>query len=344
MIVARPENGRFERSGPMRSAVLGVGGFGREVLPALVANGIEIATVVDHDAAALAEAVRTYDLASSAVYDSDEGGWWDTNVQMVVDCTPPGGHLRHAEAAFQAGLDVLVAKPMALSLADASRMVELAGLAGRRLATIQQMRYLPAFLRVRDIIAQGTLGRLGVVTITFNVDGTFWQPGLAWRLAMDQPLLWEGSVHVLDLVRWVTEDEPAAVVAHAFQPPWSEFRGPAGLVMCAELRGGTTVRYLANWAPRGSTVVPLNSGWELEFDHGIVTVTEESVMVNGETLLAPPARLASLADLNTRLVRWYVDWVAGQDAAGPTGADNLRTVAFADAVQRASTSGSRVIL
>ncbi|TDD11650.1 Gfo/Idh/MocA family protein [Nonomuraea diastatica] len=328
----------------MRSVVLGVGGFGREVLPALAANGIEIAAVVDRDAEALADAMRAHQVTPSAVFDSDESGWWDTDTQLVVDCTPPGHHLRHAETAFRAGKDFLVAKPMALTMGDASRMMELATAADRHLAIIQQMRYLPAFLKVRDIIGKGTLGRLGVATITFNVEGTFWRPGLAWRLAMDQPVLWEGSVHVLDLVRWVIDDEPATIVAHAFSPPWSEFRGPASLTMCAELRSGAVVRYLANWAPRGSAVVPLNSGWELEFDHGIVRVVDEGVTVNGEVLLEPSAQPTPLAELNTRLVRWYLGWLDGQDPTGPTGADNLRTVAFADALQRAATDGVRVTL
>lgn len=328
----------------MRSAVLGTAGFGGEVLPALVANGLEIATLVDSDAAAIDKAIRTHDLAPSAVFASDEGDWWDTDIQLVVDCTPPDHHRRHAEAALAAGKDFLVAKPMALSLADASRMVDLASTTGRRLATIQQMRYLPAFLQLRQLIDDGRLGRLGVVTVTFNVDGTFWKPGLAWRLAMDQPVLLEGSVHVFDLVRWVTGDEPMSVVAHTFSPPWSDFRGPAGLTACVDMHGGAVVRYLANWAPRGSAIVPLNSGWELEFDHGIVRVVDEGVSVNGEPLLPPVTRAMSLVELNTRLVHWYVDYLDGRESPGPTGADNIRTMAFVDAVRRAATDGMRVIV
>lgn len=329
---------------PVRSVVLGVGGFGREVLPALAANGIEIAGVVDYDPAAIADATRTYQLRSSAVFGSDESGWWDTDAQLVVDCTPPGFHLPHAERAFRGGKDFLVAKPMALNLADASRMTGLAAAGERRLAAIQQMRYLPAFMKVRDIISDGTLGRLGIVTITFNVDGTFWRPGLAWRLTMDHPILLEGSVHVFDLVRWVTGDEPEAVTAHSFSPPWSDFRGAVGLTVCADLRSGAVVRYLANWAPRGSATVPLNSGWELEFDHGILRVVDEGVMVNGEVLLASRDRPMSLVELNTRLVRWYLAYLGGEEPPGPTGTDNMRTMAFADAVQRSVAGGTRVVV
>jgi predicted dehydrogenase len=326
----------------VRSAVLGVGGFGREVLPALAANKIEIAVMVDHDEAAIADAVRRFGLAPATVFTSDESAWWDSGTELVVDCSPPGHHLRHAEAAFRAGKDFLVAKPMALSLADAVRMTRLADEAGARLAIMQQMRFLPAFLKVRQLIRGGALGRLGVVTISFNVDGTFWRPGLAWRLAMDQPVLLEGSVHVLDLVRWVTGDEPDRVVAHAFWPPWSEFHGPAGLTVCADMRGGAVIRYLANWAPRGSAITPLNSGWELEFDQGIVRVSDDGVTVNGCEVLPPCAEPMPLEELNTRLVRWWLDYLAGREAGGPTGADNLRTMAFVDAVRRAAADGSRV--
>jgi predicted dehydrogenase len=326
----------------MRSVVLGAGGFGREVLPALTANDVRVVAVVDSDPATAAEAAGSCSPAPSEVFVADDDAWWETDTQLVVDCTPPGYHLRHAEAAFRAGKDVLVAKPMALTLADASRMARLARLSGRCLAAIQQMRYLPAFLRLRDLIGAGELGRLGVVTITFNVDGTFWKPGLAWRLTMDQPVLLEGSVHVFDLVRWVTGDEPASVVAHAFNPPWSEFRGSAALTVCATLRTGTVVRYLANWAPRGSAVVPLNSGWELEFDQGLVRVVDEGLWVNDTALLRPPSEPMSLVELNTRLVRWYVGHLDGGERPGPTGADNVQTMAFVDAVLRSATDGVRV--
>lgn len=325
----------------VRSVVLGAGGFGREVLPALAANNVEVAALADTDPSAIEAAVRSFPVAPSAIFDAGDGAWCATDAQLVVDCTPPRNHPRHAEMAFRAGKDLLVAKPMALTLAAASGMAGLASQAGRSLAAMQQMRYLPAFLRLRDLIGGGELGRLGVVTITFNVDGTFWKPGLAWRLAMDHPVLLEGSVHVLDLVRWVTQEEPVSVVAHAFNPPWSEFRGLAAITVCATMSSGTVVRYLANWAPRGSAVVPLNSGWELEFDQGIVRVRDEGLWVNGTVLHPPSSEPMSLAELNRRLIRWYLGYLAGDELAGPTGMDNVRTMAFVDAVLRSAMDGVR---
>jgi predicted dehydrogenase len=328
----------------MRSILLGAGGFGRDVVPALIANGIEIAVLVDPDRDALEDTVRSYGLKPSLVLDSDERDWCVADAELVVDCTPPAYHAQHAEIALAAGKDLLVAKPMALTLADARQMTELAAAHGRRLAAIQQMRYLPPFLAVRELVQDGRLGRLGLVTINFNVDGTFWKPGLAWRLAMEHPVLLEGSVHVLDLVRWVTGDEPVGVVAHTFSPPWSEFRGFTGLTVSADLAGGAVVRYMANWAPRGSAIVPLNSGWELEFDHGLVRIADEGVSVNGEQLLAPRTPEMPLAELNTRLVQWYVGDRDGSAVSGPTGADNVRTMAFVEAVRRSATDGVRVAL
>jgi predicted dehydrogenase len=326
----------------MRSVVLGAGGFGREVLPALVANDIDIVALVDPDPTAITDAVRSHNLAPSATFGSDGAEWWTSDAELVVDCTPPSAHRRHAEAALGGGKNLLVAKPIAPTLSEASRMAELASTRGGSLAVIQQMRYLPAFLRLRELIGEGALGRLGLATITFNVDGMFWKPGLAWRLAMARPVLLEGSVHVFDLLRWVTGEEPRSVIAHEFNPPWSEFRGPAGLTACVDLQSGAVVRYLANWAPRGSAVVPLNSGWELEFEHGIVRIANEGVLVNDEVVLPPRDSPMSLVELNTRLVRWYVGHLAGDDRPGPTGADNLRTMAFVDAVARAAATGARV--
>ena len=60
--------------------------------------------------------------------------------------------------------------------------------------------------------------------------------------------------------------------------------------------------------------------------------------------LPPRAQPMSLAELNTRLVRWYLVYLDGRDPVGPTGADNLRTMVFADAVQQALAGSGRVML
>jgi hypothetical protein len=52
----------------------------------------------------------------------------------------------------------------------------------------------------------------------------------------------------------------------------------------------------------------------------------------------------SLTELNTRLVQWYVVDRADSDVPGPTGADNVRTMAFVEAVRRSATNGVRVAL
>jgi predicted dehydrogenase len=329
-------------SEPVRAVVLGAGGFGREVIPALRRNAVQIVGLVDPDRAQLSRAIDDFGLGGDTPRLPDGDEWGDLETDLVVDCSPPAHHLRHARRAFANGRDLLMSKPMSLAIDEAETIVSMAAHGGRHVGVMFQMRYLRAFQMLRALVCGGELGRLGLITATFNVDGTFWEPGMRWRLTMPHPVLYEGSVHVLDLVRWVTGAEPAQVTAHSYNPPWSSFTGSAGLTVLTDLYDGTVVRYLANWAPRGSAVVPLDSGWELEFEHGLVRVNNGGVTVNGDIRLAAGTNASSLVDLNTELIRWYLGCREGRGDAGPTGADSLRTMRYLELVRQSADDGRRV--
>ena len=94
---------------------------------------------------------------------------WSTDAQAVLDdpevtavyvATPTAWHAGYAVAAARAGKHVLVEKPMAMSAAEARGMVEAAEAAGVRLWVAYYRRALPRFVKVRELVASGVLGRL----------------------------------------------------------------------------------------------------------------------------------------------------------------------------------------
>lgn len=108
----------------MKTYRFGIIGHGRisenhmesiKVLP-----GARLAAVCDINAEALTKASRTYDCKGYTNYQEMLA---DSNIDVVNICTESGLHARIAIDAIQAGKHVLVEKPMAMSLAEADRMI-----------------------------------------------------------------------------------------------------------------------------------------------------------------------------------------------------------------------------
>ena len=82
------------------------------------------------------------------------------DIDAVSICVPSGLHAQVAIDALQAGKHVLVEKPIALSLADADRMIAVARECDLRLGVVLQNRYNSPMQQVRRAVDKGRLGRL----------------------------------------------------------------------------------------------------------------------------------------------------------------------------------------
>jgi predicted dehydrogenase len=88
----------------------------------------------------------------------------DPEVDIVYIATPHPLHLDAARLALNAGKHVLVEKAFALNATEAAEIVDLA--AANKLLVLEAMwtRFLPHMLRIREIIAAGTLGDIRSIT------------------------------------------------------------------------------------------------------------------------------------------------------------------------------------
>src|SRR4051812_33874644 len=67
----------------------------------------------------------------------------EPTIDIVSVCTPSGLHAEHSIRALNAGKHVLCEKPLAISTADAKKMVDAATAADRKLFVVKQNRYNP---------------------------------------------------------------------------------------------------------------------------------------------------------------------------------------------------------
>ena len=143
----------------------------------------------------------------------------DPKVDVVFIGTPNAQHAEQAIAALRAGKHLLCDKPLAVTVADAERVLQVARETGRKLGLGFMTRHFPASQEARRIIASGAIG--DVVLIQCEMVGTA-NPPIGWRL--DPRLAQAGvlnniGVHGNDLVRFLVGSEVAEVQAMSDSGP-----------------------------------------------------------------------------------------------------------------------------
>ena len=135
----------------------------------------------------------------------------DPDVEAVSVCMPNRFHGECSIAAARAGKHVLVEKPMAMSLAEAQKMVDTADKAGVHLLVNQSMRNYPAHKKAREIIASGMLGTVLHVTGMCGHDGPeHWAPNAKWFFKKKDArfgAMADLGVHKADAIRYITGRE-----------------------------------------------------------------------------------------------------------------------------------------
>ncbi|WP_411104107.1 Gfo/Idh/MocA family protein [Streptomyces sp. cmx-4-9] len=142
------------------------------------------------------------------------------DVQLVDICTPGDSHAEIAVAALAAGKHVLCEKPLANSVAEAEAMAAAAEAAAARgqVAMVGfNYRRLPAMAYARRLVADGRLGALRHVRVTYLqdwlVDPEF---PLTWRLQREHAgsgALGDLGAHAVDLAQYVTGEALVGVSA-----------------------------------------------------------------------------------------------------------------------------------
>jgi predicted dehydrogenase len=154
----------------LKVVVVGTGHIAREThLPIFKKlKQVEIAAVCDQQVSAAKDAAAQFGV--KAVY-QDLSEMLNKEKPDVVDiCTPPVTHMDLAIQAMEAGCDVLVEKPMAMTTEEAERMVTSSKSNSVKLCVVHQNLYNTAVLKARQLVISGVLGDVLSVSVhTFEM-------------------------------------------------------------------------------------------------------------------------------------------------------------------------------
>ncbi len=134
----------------------------------------------------------------------------DKQMDIVTITTPSGCHRDVSIAALDAGFDIIVEKPLEITVSRCNDIIEAAKRNGRKLGTVFQSRYHDSSRVVKDAIDKGRLGKLVMVDayVKWYRSQEYYDSG-AWRgtLAIDGGgALMNQSIHAVDLLQWFGGD------------------------------------------------------------------------------------------------------------------------------------------
>jgi 1,5-anhydro-D-fructose reductase (1,5-anhydro-D-mannitol-forming) len=175
------------------------------------ADGSELVAVMRRRGDLAADFARRHGVRAS--YDDAAALINDPAVDAVYVATPPGAHEELALAVCAARKPAYVEKPMARTHAECQRMIDAFAAAGVPLFVAYYRRALPRFLRARDLVASGALGR--VTGVSYRLAGPYHRDTealvregapLPWRLQAEQAgggLFLDLGCHTLDMLDFI---------------------------------------------------------------------------------------------------------------------------------------------
>jgi 1,5-anhydro-D-fructose reductase (1,5-anhydro-D-mannitol-forming) len=252
-------------------------------------------------------------------------------------------HLGQALAAAKAGKHVLCEKPLALTTADARKIVAACKEAGVVLGTNHHLRNAGAHRAMRAAIAAGRIGR----PIAARVFHSVYLPEhlQGWRIAKPEAgggVVLDITVHDADTLRFVLGDDPVEISA------FTQSAGMAG--------GGLEDGAMCVWRFRSGVVAQSHEGFTTPFAgtgfevHGTEgSLFAKDVMTQkpvGSVVLRTSKGEEELSfdreDLYTRSLRAFHAAIRGEGRPAATGEDGVWSLCCAEAALESARTGRAV--
>jgi predicted dehydrogenase len=124
------------------------------------------------------------------------------DLDLVILGLPNHLHCQATELAAQAGKHVVVEKPMAMNLAECDRMIAACERAGVNLGYAEELCFAPKYVRLKQLVEEGALGRVHLVKQSEKHDG----PHTGWfydTKLSGGGVTFDMGCHAIEFFRWL---------------------------------------------------------------------------------------------------------------------------------------------
>lgn len=201
----------------LKYALIGCGRISPNHIAAAIEKDLEITALCDIDDENIEDKILKFELSNSInTYTDYKEMILKEDLDLIAICTESGKHADIALHCIEAGINLIIEKPIALSLEDADKIIESAARKNVKVCACHQNRFNKSIQKIRESIEKRRFGRLfyGTAHIRWNREHDYYARA-NWRGTWEQDggALMNQCIHNIDLLRWMMGDEITEVIA-----------------------------------------------------------------------------------------------------------------------------------
>lgn len=207
----------------MKYALIGCGRIATNHMKAAVNNNLEIVAICDLLEKAMDDLLVKHNLENEKSikrYTDYKKMIQENQLDLVAIATESGNHAEIALACIDAGINLIIEKPMAMSMQDAEEIIRRSQEKNVKVSACHQNRFNVAIQEMRKALDGGRFGKLshGSIHVRWNRNKGYYDQA-PWRgtWAQDGGCLMNQCIHGIDLLRWMMGDEVVEVYGNTQQ-------------------------------------------------------------------------------------------------------------------------------
>lgn len=197
----------------MKYALIGCGRISTNHVKAVINNQLEFVAVCDVIPEHMENVLAKHDLQNDITikrYTDYKKLLEENEIDLVGIATESGIHEEIALYCIEKGVNVIIEKPMAMSIADANEIIRRSEEKGVKVSACHQNRFNIAVQEMRNALEKGRFGKLshGSIHVRWNRNKDYYTQA-PWRgtWAQDGGALMNQCIHGIDLLRWMMGNE-----------------------------------------------------------------------------------------------------------------------------------------
>jgi predicted dehydrogenase len=313
---------------------------------------VEILAVCNRDQDKAREAADAYGIPRAAAWRELAPMLDELRPDFVDIITPPETHLEAVTLAAQRGIHVICQKPLAPTLGESQRIVEVARDAGIRFLVHENWRWQPWYREIKRQLDEGAMGELFSISVRMRM-GDGWQPDAylarqPFFRTYPRLLVYETAVHFLDTFRFLGGEIEAIYCRLAKRNP-AIAGEDTGIIVATFASGATALldasRYNESDAADarytfGTVRIDGSKGHiELDLEGGL---TVKPLGQASRAIEYAHERKGFAGDCVHALQRHFTDCMLNDTPFESTGEDYLKTIALVEACYESNATGQSV--
>ncbi|MCI8269459.1 MAG: Gfo/Idh/MocA family oxidoreductase [Lachnospiraceae bacterium] len=190
----------------MKYALIGCGRISPNHIVAAQKNDLEIVAICDIVPENMQDKAEKFGLENVRQYTDYQELLAVEKPELAAICTESGKHAEVAIDCIKAGCHVIIEKPIALSIEDADRIVQLSKQYHVKVCASHQNRFNKSIQKIREAVEQERFGKMfyGTAHVRWCRDQEYYAKA-SWRGTWEQDggALMNQCIHNIDLLRWM---------------------------------------------------------------------------------------------------------------------------------------------